>query len=64
MDAFGIVYPQYCLQLKLETRFVSHLAILKDACCYPKKLRTNDLWVSRLLLAIFFAYIDFSLFLP
>jgi hypothetical protein len=33
MDAFGIVYPQYCLQPKFEARFISHLAILKDARC-------------------------------
>jgi hypothetical protein len=43
MDAFGIVYPQYWLQLELETRFVTHLAILKDAFCQFKKLGLDEL---------------------
>jgi hypothetical protein len=29
MDAFGVVYPEYRLQPKLEIRFVAHLTILK-----------------------------------
>ncbi len=31
MDALGVVYPQYWLQLKLERRFNVHLAIIKVA---------------------------------
>jgi len=29
MDALGVVYPQYWLQLKLEKRFNVHLATIK-----------------------------------
>ncbi len=43
MDAFGIVYPQYWLHLKQETRFAAHLAILKDAPCQLKKLGLDEL---------------------
>jgi hypothetical protein len=38
MDAFGIVYLQYWLQSELETRFVAHYVVFKDALYQPKKL--------------------------
>ncbi len=54
MNAFGIVYPQQWLQLESETRFVVHLAILKDALCQPKKLGLDELLDLGLFLATAF----------
>ncbi len=33
MDAFGVVYPKYWLQLKLEVKFVIQSTILKATFC-------------------------------
>jgi hypothetical protein len=36
MDALGIVYPQYWLQVDYETSFLKHLAMIKITFCSNK----------------------------
>ncbi len=38
INGFGNVYPQYWLQLELETKFVTYLVVLKYALYQLKKL--------------------------
>jgi hypothetical protein len=52
--AFGVVYPSYWLQPKLEMKFSTHLAILKIAFCQPKKVGLNEVWVPTLFSTIAF----------
>jgi len=42
MDAFGVVYPHYWLQLELEIKFVAHLTILKVSLGQPKKVKLSE----------------------
>jgi hypothetical protein len=51
---FGVVYPSYWLQPKLEMRFSTHLVILKVAFCQPKKVGLNEVWVPTLFSSIAF----------
>jgi hypothetical protein len=38
MGALGVVYPQYWLQPKSETKFVGGLTFIKVALCQLKKV--------------------------
>jgi hypothetical protein len=42
MNAFGIVYPQYWLQLNYDVSFANHLQIFKVTFCYDKIIRKVD----------------------
>jgi hypothetical protein len=57
MDAFAIVYPQYYLLPKLETRFAIHYVVFKDAFYQLKKLGLNELWVLGLFQPLLLTYI-------
>jgi hypothetical protein len=41
MDAFGMVYSQYWLDLKYEANFVHHLVVMKKKYGYSKQLFVN-----------------------
>jgi hypothetical protein len=41
MDAFGMVYPQYWLDLKYEANSVHHLVVMKKKYGYSKQLFVN-----------------------
>jgi hypothetical protein len=56
MDALGVVYPQYWLQLKLKKRFNVHLTIIKVTFCYPKKIKLEVVWVQ-----VLFSNVTFDL---
>jgi hypothetical protein len=42
MNVFGILYPQYWLQLNYDVCFVTHLQVFKVTFCYGKILRKVD----------------------
>jgi hypothetical protein len=62
MDAFGVVYPHYWLQLELEIKFAAHLTILKVSLGQPKKVKPSEEWVQGLFLTTSF-YLQRSLFI-
>jgi hypothetical protein len=51
MDAFGIVYPQYWMQLECDSTFFKHLQVIKLAFCLGKthKVDDQDMVVGKLL---------------
>jgi hypothetical protein len=41
MDALGVVYPQYWLKSTCESRFPTHMDVLKKFYYQPKKLGSS-----------------------
>ncbi len=47
MDALGIVYPQFWMQLDVDFSFSLHLTIIKKHCCETKKVKPSLLQVAK-----------------
>lgn len=45
MNALGIIYPQYWLQLDCESTFAIHLSVIKQHYYTPKQLDASNSWV-------------------
>jgi hypothetical protein len=45
MNALGVIYPQYWLQLDCESTFAIHLNMIEQHYCTPKQLDAFNSWV-------------------